>query len=60
MGVLSLGYDMLPFFGPAVILVLLRRRLFLYLAITAVLLVLPEHRRRAHPGSGRRRLSADE
>jgi hypothetical protein len=41
LGVLALGYDLLPFFGVAALGVLLYRRLFSVVPVAAVLLVLP-------------------
>ena len=40
-GVVCLGYDLLPFFGPAALWVLLVRRRVTYAVITAILLVAP-------------------
>ena len=41
LGVLFLGYDLLPLFAPPVIFILLLRRRFAHAAVAAVLLVLP-------------------
>lgn len=40
-GVLSLGYDLLPYFGPALMLVLLHRRAWKMLPLAAVVAVVP-------------------
>ncbi len=41
LGVIFLGYDLLPFFGPATLLVLLRRRRWLWMFGAGIAMVLP-------------------
>lgn len=41
LGILSLGYDLLPYIGPALLLLLLLRRRFLLLPLAALMLIIP-------------------